>query len=294
MKIAFLACAETLPGSTCRRVDAFEHDQQVAALRPPLRDRGANLVELDWRAPLQSFLSFDAVLLGTTWDYQDRRDEFVKRLSDIEAAGVPLFNSAALIGWNIDKTYLRELVDKGALMIPTLWSVSPSQADIENAFDMLNADKLVIKRQVGAGAEGQMLVDRNESEFNPTVLDRPMMIQPFLPAIQEEGEYSFIFIDGVFSHALLKTTASDDYRIQSAYGGQEQAIDPDHEDLMAAQSILSLLPDTNPLYARIDMVRGQEGGLLLMEAELIEPYLYPLQGPEFGERMAEALINRLR
>ena len=294
MKIAFLACAETLPGSTCRRVDAFEHDQQVAALRPPLRNRGANLVELDWRAPLETFSSFDAVLLGTTWDYQDRRDEFVKRLSDIEATGVPLFNSAALIGWNIDKTYLRELADKGALTIPTLWSVSPSKADIENAFDKLNADKLVIKRQVGAGAEGQMLVDRDESEFDPAVLDRPVMIQPFLRAIQEEGEYSFIFIDGVFSHALLKTASSGDYRIQSAYGGQEQAIDPDHEDLGAAQSILSLLPDPNPLYARIDMVRGQDGGLLLMEAELIEPYLYPLQGPEFGERMAEALINRLR
>ena len=35
-------------------------------------------------------------------------------------------------------------------------------------------------------------------------MDRPGMIQPFVPSIATEGEYSFLFVDGEFSHALVK------------------------------------------------------------------------------------------
>jgi hypothetical protein len=34
--------------------------------------------------------------------------------------------------------------------------------------------------------------------------------------------------------------------------------------------------------------------LTAIEAELIEPYLYPLQGPQFGRMLADAMIRRLR
>lgn len=119
------------------------------------------------------------------------------------------------------------------------------------------------------------------------------MIQPFQPAIQSEGEYSFIFIDGEFSHCTLKQAAGGDYRIQSLYGGTEQKIDPPTEDKESAARIIGLLPLPTPLYARIDMVRGEDNNLLLMEAELIEPYLYPEQGPELGPRMAAGIEKRL-
>ncbi len=54
-----------------------------------------------------------------------------------------------------------------------------------------------------------------------------------------------------------------------------------------------MMPGDTPLYTRIDMVRADDGKLLLMEAEAIEPYLYPEQGPELGERLADALAARL-
>jgi hypothetical protein len=41
------------------------------------------------------------------------------------------------------------------------------------------------------------------------------------------------------------------------------------------------------------MVRAPDGGLVVMELELIEPYLYPEQGPRMGELFAEALERRL-
>ena len=41
------------------------------------------------------------------------------------------------------------------------------------------------------------------------------------------------------------------------------------------------------------MVRLDSGALAVIEAELIEPYLYPEQGPEFGRRLADVLFGRV-
>ena len=120
-----------------------------------------------------------------------------------------------------------------------------------------------------------------------------MMVQPFLPMIQQEGELSFIFVDGQFSHALMKRAKPGDYRIQSSYGGIEEAIEPSADDMAAAHAILGTL-DEMPLYARVDMLRDEDGALLLMELELIEPYLYPEQGPNLGRLMARAVAGRLK
>ena len=123
-------------------------------------------------------------------------------------------------------------------------------------------------------------------------MPHPMMVQPFLSKIQEEGDYSFIFIDGIFCHALLKTAKSGDYRIQSTYGGRETPIAPTPEDLFEATTVLQTL-DERPLYARVDMLRGEDGRLLLMELEMIEPYLYPIEGPNLGPMMANAVHRRM-
>lgn len=99
-------------------------------------------------------------------------------------------------------------------------------------------------------------------------------------------------MDGQFSHGLIKQAAKGDYRIQSLYGGIEVAVEPAEADRQAAAAVMAMLPfEAPPLYARIDMVRLDGGELAVIEAELIEPYLYPLQGPEFGARMAQAMLT---
>ena len=293
MKIAFLACDTTLPGTANRRADAFEHDYQFDAIRKPLAEKGVSLEEINWKAPLEDIVQYDLALISTTWDYQDCCDAFLSKLEAIEARGVALHNPSKLVRWNIEKTYLRDLGDKGAPTVPTLWVETPTADDARRAFSQFNADTIVIKRQVGAGAEGQKKLDKNDALPDGPLLDRPAMIQPFLPAIRSEGEYSFIFVDGELSHALVKRAKAGDYRIQSAYGGKEEAVTPSTSDLGQALDIVQSLPGGAPLYARIDMVRSNSGDLLLMEAELVEPYLYPVEGPDLGSKMANALMARL-
>lgn len=288
MQIAYLASKATLPDSPTRRSDAFEHDRMMTALRAPFKEKGMQVVDVDWADRSIDWSQFGAVIIGTTWDYWDHHDQFIKTLKRIEQ-DTRVFNPADLVSWNSHKGYLRDLAKNGAQLIPTLWIDRVDQTNFKAAFEHLNSDDLVFKRQVGAGADGQFRLAASEPLPD---MPYPMMVQPFLSTIQEEGEYSFIFIDGVFCHALLKTAKSGDYRIQSTYGGTETPISPAPQDLSAAQSILRIL-DEPPLYARVDMLRGDDGSLLLMELELIEPYLYPIEGPKLGSMMAGAVLRRI-
>lgn len=289
MKIAYLSSQVTQPGSPIRRSDAFEHDYMMRALRPEFSERGMDITDICWDDTSVDWSNHDAALIGTTWDYWDRQDEFLTMLETIEGQ-TRLFNPVAMVRWNSDKVYLKELAARGAKLIPTLWIDEMTDDQYQSAFDVLGEAKLVFKRQVGAGASGQHLL--NAGDPAPK-MPHPMMVQPFLSTIQTEGELSFIFIDGELSHALIKRAKPGDYRIQSTYGGQEETIEPSRADLDAARAILGLL-DEIPLYARVDMLRHPDGSLLLMELELIEPYLYPEQGARLGGLIAKAVEARLK
>ncbi len=291
MKIAFLACPITLPSSPTRRPDAFEHDLQLAALRDGFGTR-AQVQDIDWRAPLEQLTQFDLAYLGTPWDYTEAKDEFLARLEALEAAGVIVCNPADVIRWNADKLYLKELEQRGAPSIPTLWPENPGRAEVLAAMDHFGCNKVVVKRRVGAGAVGQHCFSRDALPDADWQLGQAGMIQPFLPSIQSEGELSFIFVGGELSHALIKRAQAGDYRIQSLYGGREEVLDPAPADHAAAEAVMAMLPfDQAPLYARIDMVRMADGKLAVIEAELIEPYLYPEQGPGFGKMFADVTVN---
>ncbi|WP_299191878.1 hypothetical protein [uncultured Erythrobacter sp.] len=289
--IGFLACDTTLPGAGERRGDAFEHDLMMTAIEPALADAGLTLKVIDWEAPLEAFEGVDLVMLGTAWNYQDKAEAFLAKLDALEARGIIVCNSAEVVRWNITKTYLRELATHGAATIPTRWLDKVSAAEAEAAMDAFGCDRLVVKRQVGAGAMGQEMLTRGEVPAG-WQFDHPAMLQPFLPAIASEGELSFIFIEGELSHVLRKLPAKGDYRIQSLYGGQESVHAPSPEEASAAAAIIAALPFAAPLYARIDMLRMEDGALAVMESELIEPYLYPEQGPELGARLARAVQRK--
>jgi len=292
-RIAYLACADTLPGSPTRRDDAFEHDQMVAALRPAFAARGMELEEIDWRVPLDAFEGFALALIGTPWNYQDHPAEFLAKLEALEKRGIPVANPPSVVRWNLDKRYLRDLAAGGAPTVPTIWDDDPAREGVLATLDQFAADSVVVKRQIGAGALGQHRFSRADPPSPEWRMGHPAMLQPFLPAIVAEGEISLMFIDGQFSHALRKRAAEGDYRIQSLFGGREESFVPSPAELAQAKVVLAALPFPPPLYARIDMVRLPSGELAVMEAELIEPYLYPDHGPELGESLATAVARRL-
>jgi glutathione synthase/RimK-type ligase-like ATP-grasp enzyme len=290
--IALLTAGNLMSDAPDRRSDAHLFDIQLDALRQGFAGEGFELRPARWSDPDTDWRTFAGVLIACAWDYQDRHEAFVSALERIRALGTPVFNEPDTVRWNIRKTYLRELQQKGVAVIPTLWPDAPAGEDIGHAMDAFGVEEVVLKRQVGGGARGQARYNRSALPAPGPVLDRPGMIQPFVPAILSEGEYSFLFVDGVFSHALIKRPRAGDYRIQEAYGGVCKGVDPAPADRAAAEAVLDAA-GKRPLYARVDMVRAAGGGLMLMELEVIEPYLYPLQGPGIGPVLARALARRL-
>ncbi len=290
-EIALLTAANLVSDAPDRRADAHLFDIQLDILRHGFAPHGLTLTPVRW-IDAQDWARFGAVLVNSAWDYQDRHEDFLATLDRISALGVPVFNDPATVRWNIRKTYLREFEARGVPVIPTLWPEAPTSDDIADAMRAFG-DDVVIKRQVGGGARAQVRYTRANLPAPGPIMDRPGMIQPFIASIATEGEYSFLFIDGDFSHALVKRAKPGDYRIQEAYGGSSQAIDPAPVDLASAQAVLAAL-DAPPLYARVDMVRGQGGELLLMELEVIEPFLFPKDGPRIGPMLGAALAKRLR
>ena len=289
MKVAYLGSRITMPGAPHRRSDAFEHDQMMTALGAAFKANEASVEDIAWDDQTD-WRRFDAVIIGTTWDYCDRLDEFLDRLDAISAVA-PVFNAPALVRWNSHKRYLRDLETRGVRLIPTLWIDDPEMLRWDEVFATFRADAVVVKRQVGANGEGQFRLSRGDAP--PPLTSHPLMVQPFFETVVQEGEFSFVFIDGALSHAVIKKPAADDYRIQTTYGGSEAIADPSAGDIQAASSVLQMVDET-PLYARVDMLRNAAGDLCLMELELVEPFLYPLQGPEFAQRLYRAIERHTR
>jgi glutathione synthase/RimK-type ligase-like ATP-grasp enzyme len=119
-----------------------------------------------------------------------------------------------------------------------------------------------------------------------------MVVQEFLHEVVESGEASYVFFDGVFSHATLKRPAAGDFRVNSDYRGTVEAFDPDESLVRQAGAVLDVL-DQVPLYARVDGVT-RDGALLVTELEVNEPALSMTLAPGSAERFAEATVRRLR
>ncbi|MDP3737321.1 MAG: hypothetical protein Q8R02_08020 [Hyphomonadaceae bacterium] len=290
--IALLIAANVASGAPDRRADAHLFDVQLDILRRGFAPSGLSIEPVRWVDATVDWKRFGAVLVNCAWDYQDRHEDFLAKLDWFAALGIPVFNPPDLVRWNIRKTYLREFEQRGVPIIPTLWPEHPTGQDIEDSFGAFGTDDVILKRQVGGGARAQVRYSKHDLPPPGPVMDRPGMIQPFVPTIVTEGEFSFLFVDGEFSHALVKRAQEGDYRIQEAYGGWSTRIDPTARDEAQARAVLEAL-DEPPLYARVDMVRGIDGSLLLMELEVIEPFLFPAEGEHIGGMLGRALKKRI-
>jgi len=293
MRIAFLTCAELRPGQPGRGPEGREHDLQMAALHHAASQRDIRLDEVIWDDPAIHWGEYEAALVGTTWDYPQKRDRFFKTLAQIDAH-TALLNPLALMQWNLDKVYLADLAKKGVPSIPTVWADAAVAEAILPAFGALQADEIVIKPRIGANAWRQARLKRGE--VLPTLKDLPpeaCFIQPFLPGIARYGEISMLYYNGRFSHAARKIPGDGDYRVQSGYGGREIDHQPDASEHTVAEAAIAALPQL-PLYARIDLVRDAQNQPVIMEVELIEPYHYPEQGKGFAAPLLDGLLVHIR
>jgi glutathione synthase/RimK-type ligase-like ATP-grasp enzyme len=195
-----------------------------------------------------------------------------------------------LLRWNSDKRYLAELAGKNVATIPTRLVEPLDESAIADARAEFGG-QLVIKPPVSASADGTHLLGSDEP-VPPEALGKAMLVQPFLSSVASEGEYSIMLFDGRFSHSIVKRPKAGDYRVQPHLGGTELPCEPPAGAIELAHAALAAAP-TKAAYARVDMVRDNEGKLAIIELELIEPALWLQHAPDGGESFAAALRSSL-
>jgi len=263
-------------------------------LDQPMAECGWQTQHISWRKKNVDWSQFAAVIIRSTWDYQDDAQAFMQVLAEIENSGAVLLNSHAIAQWNINKNYLREVEQKGAKVIPTIWLETFDYSLIENYFKHFDTLQIVIKPTISANSDNTFWLKSHDYQHRKKTLEtslykRQLMVQPFIPAIVEEGEYSLFYFAGEYSHCILKTPKAGDFRVQEEHGGLLQSINPNEELLTAAQQALKTIPE-KVLYARIDLVQFH-GQYQLMEIELIEPSLYFNLDKNAATRFSIAFAN---
>lgn len=289
-KIALVTC-QSLGDYTA---NADSEDERLYRF---LAEKGLQISFQVWDDEAVDWTAFDALIIKSPWDYFDKIAAFYTWLDKLEALGCRVLNPVQTLRWNADKRYFKDLQAGGVTVVPTVWLNQGDRFDAEAVFAAVGADKIIVKPRVSGGAKNTFALAREEAndhtaQLNKLLQEEPFLAQPFLEEIKTQGEWSFIFFGGRYSHTVLKTAKSGDFRVQHFFGGSIHTPEPTAAMLQTATHIVEQFAN-DCLYARVDGVE-LNGELVLMELELIEPFLFLSTSEGALERYYESLVRLLQ
>lgn len=285
--------------ATCRPLPSADVDEPL--LVEALAREGLRAAAAPWDDPATDWSRARACILRSTWDYHRRLNDFLAWVDRTQTV-TRLWNTAAVIRWNAHKGYLRALEARGVPVVPTLWLDRGTTPRLAERLARRSWSEVVVKPAVSLGAHDTLRVPASElaradAHAAQVLQTRDVMVQPYLASVEAYGERSLIFIDGQLSHAIRKkpALAPAENAPEDPLAGYRR-VDAAEDELATARRILHLLQASgfDPLYARVDIARDERGAPMLMELELIEPFLYMFLCPEAAERFARAIALRVR
>ena len=287
--------------ATERRLPDLTADDRI--LLAELRARGVAAEAVVWDAE-REWGESGAVVIRSCWDSHLRRDEFVEWARRVERSGARLWNPARLVEWNTDKRYLRDLESRGIAVVPTRWvregdAVPPLAELLGDA----GWEEAVVKPAISAGAyetwrTSAVAARDDEARFAALVRGGAgdVLVQPFVERVLRDGEWSLVFFAGDFSHAVRKRPAPGDFRVQEQFGGLTAPATPppalvaDASRVVEEAARATGIETHDVLYARVDGVE-EEGRLVLMELECVEPTLFFGYDVGAAGRMVDVLLG---
>ncbi|GAA3912595.1 ATP-grasp domain-containing protein [Microbacterium invictum] len=277
---------------------ADDPDHDTPILLAALETRGAPAEAVVWHSTAD-LAPYDLLVLRSPWDYPDRPDEFQAWLDRAESA-TRVVNSPALVRWNLDKQYLRDLEFAGIRAVPTQYG--RTAADVLAALSAWTDRRVVVKPAVSAGARDTGLFDAAD----PAALrlaERIIagggvaMIQPEVTELSAGGEKALYSIEGRHTHAIAKGALLEagGGLIGGVYVEHPEPVETTEAERAFAAEVMDAVCATTgqamPLYARIDIVDSAEFGLVVLEVELIEPALNLHVAPHATDAVVDAILR---
>ncbi len=284
-------------------------DDDLPLLLDACRNTGIDARILAWDDPTVSWGRFDAVVLRSTWDYTERLAEFLAWCARVDQL-TTLLNPLPVLRWNTDKHYLADLAAAGVPVVASTF-VEPDAAPLPalQGFLAAHADaaEFVVKPAVGAGSRDTQRYARAE-EFAAAnhigrllAAGRSALLQPYLASVDRDGETALLYFDRVFSHAIRKGPLLHPETGPTSHLFAAEAITPrapGDDERAVADAVLAAMAArlglAAPLpYARVDLIRGPDGGPQLLELELAEPSCFLAHAPHAADRFLAALVPHL-
>lgn len=283
--------------ATYRKIPALTADDLLAA--EELRLLGFDVVPIVWDDPTADLRDLAAVVTRSCWDYHLWPDRFRSWLDRLDRSGIRVLNPSAVVRWNMDKRYLRDLAAKGVALPRTVWVEARSGEDLEALLEGNGFAEAVVKPAISLSAyetwrTSVATARSHQDAFERLVSSGGVLVQELVEEVVSRGEISFLFFGGEYSHAVLKRPKSGDFRVQEDFGGSRELFHPPAALVDQARSVLDLVEE--PLaFARVDGIAvGAEGGrLCLMELELIDPVLFLAFDKDAPRRFAEVIAGML-
>jgi glutathione synthase/RimK-type ligase-like ATP-grasp enzyme len=266
--------------------DRPDPDPDIERLANAFQRLGARAQIVAWDDSAVDWSSFDGAVLRSTWDYAPRYSEFMAWATRA-AAVTRLVNPLEVVQRNTDKSYLLRLAAAGVPIVPTLLLKPGDEPDIEAT----GWQRIVVKPSISSGARDTILTtDPRAANAHVRSLlgnGRSALVQPYLDAVDAEGEIAVVVIGGRISHAVRKVPALT----EGGYGDASETFAVTIALAEAVERVLDAEPGARDLaYARVDMVRDPQLGWVVMELELAEPLLFLGHDPRASDRLAAAVI----
>ena len=303
--IGFITCQDLGPYFPSSKNPLYTHDDQVAV--DFLEEKGISVTPVVWGTPPSDLKqqNFTLLIVRSPWDYMDsekKRTSFLSWLKECHKESLKVLNPVPLMLWNMDKRYLLDLEKENIEIVKSTLISKDQNLNLDEVFEERGA--FVIKPTISAAAKDTFRVlsiedAKSLSEGTNPVDPRPfseirknrdMLIQPYHKEIETEGEWSLIFLNGNYSHSVLKKPKEGGWLVQDERGGSVHCLKAPPIVEKKAKVAFSKIRDSfnhsfffqkekkqelkhMPLYARVDLIPTRLGPLV-GELEMVEPELF--------------------
>jgi hypothetical protein len=275
---------------SCRELP--EPDPDAAPLARALAAAGIEAEVLAWDDGAVDWSRARLTVLRSAWNYPSHRDAFLdwaERASTVST----LWNPLPVVRWSTYKGYLLELEGKGIPVVPTVLLLRGAAATLCEVRAERAWEDVVVKPVVSAASFktrrfGAGSLEAGETHLKELLAERDVLVQRYLPSVEDHGERALVWIDGELTHAVRKTPR---------FEGEDESVSTGAVAIAPAEAALArrvIDAVRGPLlYGRVDVAPGPEGEPVLMELELVEPSLFFPQCLPALERFVAGIRRKL-